>query len=68
VKKANSGIKALQVVAAKLQDLILLDIMMPDMDGCEVCRRINANPATQAIPVIFGRQKTRWKMMNVALP
>src|SRR5574343_1624842 len=34
-------------------DLILLDIMMPAMDGYEVCRRLKANPATASIPVIF---------------
>ena len=39
-------------------DLILLDIMMPEMDGFEVCRRLKANPKTEAIPVIFITAKT----------
>lgn len=50
---ANSGAAALQRVQKKLPDLILLDLMMPEMDGLEVCRRLKADPLTQAIPVIF---------------
>jgi putative two-component system response regulator len=54
VKVANSGEKALKTIAAgSPPDLILLDIMMPDMDGYEVCRRIKAHPASADIPVIF---------------
>ncbi|HEX5801993.1 MAG TPA: EAL domain-containing protein [Azospira sp.] len=54
VRVANSGARALQVLAkAPMPDLILLDIMMPDMDGYEVLRRLAANPATRDIPVIF---------------
>src|SRR5215213_1285508 len=34
-------------------DLILLDVLMPDMDGFETCRRLKANPETQTIPIIF---------------
>ncbi|ASG20564.1 MULTISPECIES: response regulator [Nitrospirillum] len=54
VRVANSGERALAVVAAHSSlDLILLDIVMPGMDGYEVCRRLKANPATRDIPVIF---------------
>ena len=54
VKVANSGARALQIVAgAEPPDLILLDIMMPEMDGFAVCQALKANPATAAIPVIF---------------
>ncbi|HXP97163.1 MAG TPA: EAL domain-containing protein [Telmatospirillum sp.] len=51
---ANSGAKAIELVrGAPPPDLVLLDVMMPEMDGYEVCRRIKALPAGNAIPVIF---------------
>jgi putative two-component system response regulator len=54
VRLATSGEIALQVaVAAPQPDLILLDIMMPGLNGFEVCRRLKAEPRTHAIPVIF---------------
>jgi putative two-component system response regulator len=54
VKLAPSGERALKVANADGRpDLILLDIMMPDMDGYEVLRRLRADPATVDIPVIF---------------
>ncbi len=54
VRLANSGALALELALQSPQpDLILLDIMMPDLDGHEVCIRLKADPATQDIPVIF---------------
>ena len=54
VKLANSGEKALKLAqSGKPPDLILLDIMMPVMDGFEVCRQLMLNPVTWHIPVIF---------------
>jgi putative two-component system response regulator len=54
VKAALSGEKALRIAAAEPRpDMILLDVMMPKMDGYEVCRRLKANPVTAQIPVIF---------------
>ena len=53
VLTCNSGEHALQMVEKECPDLILLDMVMPDMDGFEVCRRLKANPHTQGIPVIF---------------
>ncbi len=54
VKLAPSGERALQIAAGESKpDLILLDIMMPDMDGYEVLRRLQFNPDTEDIPVIF---------------
>ncbi|MEW6165547.1 MAG: EAL domain-containing protein [Pseudomonadota bacterium] len=54
VRAANSGARALQVAAgAPHPDLILLDIMMPDMDGYAVLERLKADAATRDIPVIF---------------
>lgn len=54
VKAAIDGEKALRIAQSDAPpDLILLDIMMPGMDGYEVCRRLQANPATRDIPIIF---------------
>ncbi len=50
---AKNGNGALAIAGKALPDLILLDIMMPDIDGYEVCRRLKADPATADIPVIF---------------
>lgn len=58
-KVATSGATALQIVASGAVDLILLDIMMPEMDGYETCRRLKANPATSAIPVLFLTAKSQ---------
>jgi len=52
ISLAETGEKALEKVAEKRYDLILLDIMLPRIDGFEVCRRIKADPKTQSIPVI----------------
>jgi signal transduction histidine kinase len=53
VLPATSGVEALESVRVQLPDLVLLDLMMPEMDGLEVCRRLKAEPATQGLPVIF---------------
>lgn len=53
VKAAVNGPMALKIAEKQPPDLILLDIQMPGMDGYEVCRRLKADPATSAIPVIF---------------
>lgn len=54
IRVANSGQRALQVAkAAPLPHLILLDVMMPGMDGYEVLRRLQSDPLTRNIPVIF---------------
>jgi diguanylate cyclase (GGDEF)-like protein len=50
---ATSGPQALALCLSKQPDLVLLDVMMPGMDGFEVCRRLKADPATADIPVIF---------------
>jgi sigma-B regulation protein RsbU (phosphoserine phosphatase) len=51
--QASSGEHALELAVREHPDLALLDIMMPVMDGYEVCRQLEANPATTGIPVIF---------------
>ena len=53
VMPATSGLQALERVSAQPPDLILLDLMMPEMDGLEVCSRLKADPLTRQIPVIF---------------
>ena len=53
VRVAKSGKMALERVKYALPDLILLDVMMPEMDGFETCRRLQANPETTQIPIIF---------------
>jgi two-component system, OmpR family, response regulator RpaA len=50
---ASSGYEALQKSRRHTPNLVLLDIGMPDMDGIEVCRRLRANPASAAIPILF---------------
>jgi len=54
VKVANSGARALQALqSGPLPDLVLLDVMMPEMDGHEVLRRMRDDPRTREVPVIF---------------
>lgn len=50
---ATSGAQALQIAVSKLPDLILLDVVMPGMDGYEVCAKLKDDPLTAHIPVIF---------------
>lgn len=50
---ANTGMKALEVLEKNKIDVILLDVMMPEMDGFETCRKIKANPETTHIPVVM---------------
>ncbi len=53
VRTASNGFDALQLCARSPVDIILLDVMMPGMDGFEVCRRLKADPATAHIPVVL---------------
>ena len=56
---ANNGHQALSMAQAEKPDIILLDVMMPDMDGYEVCRRLRANTATATIPIIMFTAKSQ---------
>jgi two-component system cell cycle response regulator len=53
VMTADSGAAALDSIAANSPDIVLLDVMMPGMDGFEVCQRLKANPRTMHIPVVM---------------
>src|SRR5205809_5273241 len=53
VLSAYNGRSALEIADSELPDIILLDIMMPRMDGFEVCRRLKANPRTADVPVVM---------------
>ncbi len=50
---ATSGVQALELCQRTLPDLILLDVVMPELDGLEVCRQLKSSPLTADIPVIF---------------
>lgn len=53
VETADSGAKALACIEADPPDIVLLDVMMPEMDGFEVCQKIKSNPASAHIPVVM---------------
>jgi CheY-like chemotaxis protein len=59
VLTAASGSEGLIIAEAEQPDAILLDVMMPDMDGTETFRRLQYNPVTQTIPTIFLTAKAR---------
>jgi len=58
VSVAMDGESALEDIKINIPDLILLDVMMPDMDGYEVCRHLKADPQTRDIPIIFVTAKS----------
>ncbi|WHH50851.1 response regulator [Pseudomonas sp. Ap32] len=68
---AMDGNKAVDMALTQFPDLILLDVMLPGIDGYEVCRRLKASPLTAAIPVIFvtakGKRQTRQRDLSLAL-
>lgn len=53
VLTANSGKKALEILAQNSVDIVLLDVMMPEMDGFETCKKIKSNPDTTHIPIVM---------------
>jgi CheY-like chemotaxis protein len=57
--KAGNGIKALEFVENEQVDLVILDVMLPGMDGYEVCHRLQAKPQTADIPVLMISAKSR---------
>src|SRR5208337_5592701 len=65
----DSGRKALDAIGEAIPDLILLDVMMPEMDGYEVCSRLQKDSAAAYIPVIFitalGEERDKAKAFSV---
>jgi pilus assembly protein CpaE len=59
INAANSGIQAISMSQTEKPDLILLDIMMPEMDGYEVARKLRSDPNTSSIPIIMFTAKTQ---------
>jgi pilus assembly protein CpaE len=59
INAASNGIQAILLSQTDKPDLILLDIMMPEMDGYEVARKLRANPSTNSIPIIMFTAKTQ---------
>ncbi len=58
ISLATSGAQALEMLEVLQPDLILLDVIMPDMDGLEVCRRLKETPGVRDVPIIFITAKT----------
>ncbi len=63
---AESGQEAMKCISGRRPDLILLDVVMPEMDGFEVCEKIKSNPDTQDIPVIFLSADTEHQSIMTA--
>ncbi len=58
VEEASSGPQALELIRARRPDIVLLDVMMPEMSGLEVLQKIKENPETALLPVILVTAKT----------
>jgi DNA-binding response OmpR family regulator len=59
VKGANGGVEGLKMIRQEMPDLVLLDLMMPDMDGWEVYQQMKADEKTKSIPVIVVTAKAQ---------
>lgn len=58
VLKAKDALSALQLLEMSVPDLIILDVMMPDMDGFELCKQLRAHPSTAETPIVFLSART----------
>ena len=69
VRVAPGGVHALTSIKKEIPDLILLDIIMPKMNGYEVCKRLKQDDSTRDVPIIFvtsmGEVKDEWKGLKV---
>ena len=59
VQVVGNGVEALDAIRQQPPDVVLLDWMMPELDGPETCRRLKADPTTAAIPIIFLTAKSQ---------
>jgi twitching motility two-component system response regulator PilH len=71
VVTASSGVEALSCAKSEHPDIIFLDIIMPEMDGFEACRKLRQDPTTKQIPIIFVTSKNQkadrvWAQMQGA--
>lgn len=67
VSVAEDGESALEQAFACLPDLILLDVKLPKLDGCEVCKRLKADPRTMATPILILSAKAQQKEIEKGL-
>ncbi|MAU02036.1 MAG: two-component system response regulator [Anaerolineaceae bacterium] len=58
ISEAEDGLKALLMVAEQSPDVLLLDVMMPNMDGLTVCEKLRARPETAVLPIILLSART----------
>lgn len=65
---ANNGFEALEQLATDSFDLLLIDVMMPQMDGFELCRRIENHPVWRQIPIVLLTAKPKGHMFTQPLP
>lgn len=61
VTTAASGLAGLEIAAANLPDLVILDIVMPELDGYETCKRFKAHAQLHDVPIVFISGLTSWE-------
>jgi two-component system alkaline phosphatase synthesis response regulator PhoP len=66
LETAENGVQALEKIKANKPDLVLLDIMMPEMDGIECCRRIKSEDETRDIKVVMVTTKSEYEKVKEA--
>lgn len=67
VLEASDGLSAISVAQAEKPDLVLLDVMMPGLDGIEACRRLKNDPETKDIPVVMLTAKAQAREQAVGI-
>jgi two-component system cell cycle response regulator DivK len=58
VKVAKNGLEAVKMAVSELPDLVVMDIMLPELDGFEATRRLRENPSTRDVPILAATAKT----------